>query len=56
MDSNYKNYCNNLMINNEIFYKKIGDKIELYSYGCSDSIWDLETISQCIDQSKLKNQ
>lgn len=55
MDRDYKNFCNHLIVNDEIFYKKVGDKIELYSYGCPDSIWDLETIAQCIDQEKLED-
>ena len=50
--SDYVSYCNHLIVNDEVFYKKVGDKIELYSYGCPDSIWDLETIAQCIDQEK----
>ena len=53
MIDDYRSYCNHLIVNDEVFYKKVGDKIELYSYGCPDSIWDLETISHCIDQDKL---
>ena len=53
MINDYVTYCNHLIVNDEIFYKKVGDKIELYSYGCPDSIWDLETIAHCIDQDKL---
>jgi tRNA A37 methylthiotransferase MiaB len=54
--NNYKDICNSLIMNDEIFYRKIGDKIELYSYGCPPSIWDLETISSCIDQNKLDDE
>ena len=52
MNKDYVSFCNNLIVNDEIFYKKVG-KLELYSYGCPDSIWDLETIAHCIDQEKL---
>ena len=53
MIDDYRSYCNHLIVNDEVFYKKVGEKIELYSYGCPDSIWDLETIAHCIDQDKL---
>jgi hypothetical protein len=53
---NYKDICNSLIMNDEIFYRKIGSKIDLYSYGCPPSIWDLETISNCIDQDKLEKE
>ena len=55
MINDYVTYCNHLIVNDEVFYKKVGDKIELYSYGCPDSIWDLETIAHCIDQDKLED-
>lgn len=54
MTSDYQKFCNTLLINDEMYYKKVNDKIQLFSYGCPDSIWDLETIADCIDTSKLK--
>lgn len=56
MENNYRDVCNSFIMNDEMFYRKIGDKIELYSFGCHTSVWDLETISNCIDQNKLKNE
>lgn len=50
----YIKFCNTLLINDEIFYRKFNDKIELYAYGCPDSIWDLEVIASGIDSEKLK--
>ena len=41
----YLKLCNSLLINDEIYYKRISDNLELYSYGCPDSIYDLETIA-----------
>lgn len=45
----YLKLCNSLLINDEIYYKKINDNLELYSYGCPDSIYDLETIAAYLD-------
>lgn len=50
----YIKFCNTLLINDEIFYRKFNDKIELYAYGCPDSIWDLEVIASGIDSEKLE--
>lgn len=50
----YIRFCNTLLINDEIFYRKFNDKIELYAYGCPDSIWDLEVIASGIDSEKLE--
>lgn len=49
----YQDFCNSLVINDEIFYKKISDKLEFYSYGCPDSRWDLETIIYQIDLDSI---
>lgn len=54
MTSDYQKFCNSLLINDELFYKKVNDKIELFAYGCPDSIWDLETIVEMIDINKLE--
>lgn len=54
MTSDYQKFCNSLLINDEMYYKKVNDKIELFSYGCPDSIWDLETIAHMIDIKKLE--
>lgn len=50
----YIKFCNTLLINDEIFYRKFNDKIELYAYGCPDSIWDLEVIASGINSEKLE--
>lgn len=54
MTSDYQKFCNSIMVNDELYYKKVSDKIELFSYGCQDSIWDLETITEMIDEDKLE--
>ena len=50
----YTNICNSLVMNDSIWYKKISDNLEYYSYGCPDSRWDLETIIYQLDLDSIK--
>lgn len=50
---NLKSLYNSLILNDEVFFEQFSEKILLFSYGCPDSIWDLETIAFNIDSSKL---
>lgn len=50
----YQTLCNSLTLNDSVFYKRISDKLEFYSYGCYDSRWDLETITEQINLESLK--
>jgi threonylcarbamoyladenosine tRNA methylthiotransferase MtaB len=52
---NYKDMCNSLIMNDSVWYKKVTDNIEYYSYGCPDSRWDLETILGQLDLSSIKS-
>lgn len=51
----FKDFCNSLIMNDSVFYKRINDKIEYYSYGCPDSRWDLETIINNFDLDSIKD-
>lgn len=53
MNKDFLRIYNSIFVNDEIFYRKYNEKIELYAYGCPDSLWDLETIASGIDISKL---
>lgn len=50
----YYTLCNSLIVNDSVFYKKISEKLEFYSYGCPDSRWDLETITGQLDLDSIK--
>lgn len=50
----YQTLCNSLTLNDSVFYKRISDKLEFYSYGCHDSRWDLETITGQINLNSLE--
>lgn len=40
-------------MNDSIWYSRISDNLEYYSYGCPDSRWDLETIIYQLDMSSI---
>ena len=42
------------MANDSVWYKKITDTVEYYSYGCYTSRWDIETILGQLDLSSVK--
>lgn len=52
MKHDYQSYCNSILVNDEVYYRRFSDKIELYSYGCPDSMWDIESLAGFIDPSK----
>ena len=52
--NDYKTICNSLLMNDSIWYDKISDILEYYSYGCPDSRWDLETIVYQIDLDSVQ--
>lgn len=45
--------CNSLIMNDSVWYKKITNTVEYYSYGCPDSRWDLETILGQLDLAEI---
>ena len=47
--NSYIDICNSLIMNDSIWYKRVSDNLEYYSYGCPDSRWDLETIIYQLD-------
>lgn len=47
--NSYVDICNSLIMNDSIWYKRVSDNLEYYSYGCPDSRWDLETIIYQLD-------
>lgn len=49
----YRRICNSLLMNDSIWYDKISDNLEYYSYGCPDSRWDLETIIYQLDLDSI---
>lgn len=51
---NYKDICNSLVMNDSIWYKRISNNLEYYSYGCPDSRWDLETIIYQLDLNSVQ--
>lgn len=52
--NSYTDICNSLIMNDSIWYKRISDNLEYYSYGCPDSRWDLETIIYQLDLDSIK--
>lgn len=52
--NDYRTICNSLLMNDSIWYDKISDNLEYYSYGCPDSRWDLETIVYQIDLDSVQ--